>query len=183
MRLFVALDLPGEARELIAAWQARQTEPRLRPVDIEALHVTVAFLGEQPPDSISEIDEVVARAAGGVAQPLRARLEPTPIALPKREPRVIALEITSHAAEALASEVSRALVARGLLEPERRPWLPHATAFRIRNAGRDQRLPELTPLERTEAVALSFERLCLYRSDLEPEGARYTRLAEAGLPL
>ena len=40
MRLFVAFDLPAEARELIGGWQARQTEPRLRPVSAEALHVT-----------------------------------------------------------------------------------------------------------------------------------------------
>ena len=183
MRLFVALDLPGEARELIAAWQARQTEPRLRPVAPEALHVTVAFLGEQPPDSIPEIDSVIAEAADGVEEPLLGRLEPAPIALPKRGPRVVALEIVSPAAEALVAAVSGSLVGRGLYQPERRRWLPHATAFRIREAGRDLRPPELTPLETIEAVELSFERLCLYRSDLEPEGARYTRLAEAALPL
>ena len=57
-RLFVALDLPGDVREGIAAWQAAElTDPALRVVPAENLHITLVFLGwqaEKDFDSIAE---------------------------------------------------------------------------------------------------------------------------------
>ena len=45
--MFVALDLPAEARRALAGWRDGLVAGRedLRPVREEALHVTLAFLG------------------------------------------------------------------------------------------------------------------------------------------
>jgi 2'-5' RNA ligase len=45
-RLFVALDLPEQVRDRIAAWQRRAAAEGLRAVRRQALHLTLAFLGE-----------------------------------------------------------------------------------------------------------------------------------------
>ncbi len=49
-RLFVALDLPEDAREALAAWGGEVAAPdgaerRLRLIPADALHVTLCFLG------------------------------------------------------------------------------------------------------------------------------------------
>ena len=56
--MFVALDLPAKAREELASWRDELVEGRrdLRPVRVEALHVTLVFLGWQ--------DEAAADAIG-----------------------------------------------------------------------------------------------------------------------
>ena len=64
-RLFVALDLPDDLREGVAAW-AREAlvDPVLRPVAPESLHVTLAFLGQRPEEEIEAIGEVVRERVG-----------------------------------------------------------------------------------------------------------------------
>jgi exopolyphosphatase/guanosine-5'-triphosphate,3'-diphosphate pyrophosphatase len=58
-RLFVALDLPDQAREGIVAWgREALADPALRPVAPESLHITLAFLGYRPEKEIEEIAEV-----------------------------------------------------------------------------------------------------------------------------
>ncbi|MET0762375.1 MAG: 2'-5' RNA ligase family protein, partial [Thermoleophilaceae bacterium] len=48
-RMFVALDLPSEARRELSEWRDVLIDGRrdLRPVRAEALHVTLVFLGWQ----------------------------------------------------------------------------------------------------------------------------------------
>ena len=66
-RLFVALDLPAEVRERFAALVP--SRPELRPVPVEALHVTLVFIGHRPEE---EVDEIAAAFDGSV-RGLRAR--------------------------------------------------------------------------------------------------------------
>src|SRR3954451_24498328 len=63
-RLFVALDLPEETREGLVAWREEAlTDPALRPVAPESLHVTLAFLGHRPEEEVEEIAEAVRESA------------------------------------------------------------------------------------------------------------------------
>ena len=64
VRMFVALDLPEIVREDIAAWgEAELTDPALRRVPPESLHVTLAFLGNRPTDDVERIAEAMEDAA------------------------------------------------------------------------------------------------------------------------
>jgi len=64
-RLFVALDLPEELRDGIAAWgREALTDPALRPVAPESLHITLAFLGHRDEKEIEEIAAVVVESTG-----------------------------------------------------------------------------------------------------------------------
>ncbi|MGN6217756.1 MAG: 2'-5' RNA ligase family protein [Solirubrobacterales bacterium] len=59
-RLFVALDLPDRIREGIAAWgREALSDPALRPVPVESLHVTLAFLGYRPEKEVERIAAAV----------------------------------------------------------------------------------------------------------------------------
>jgi 2'-5' RNA ligase len=190
-RLFVALDLPDGVRDGLAAWQAKAlTDPALRPVRREALHVTLCFLSYHPERAI---DSVAAVVTGVAPRRVEIRLEPEPMPVPPRRPRLFAVEGTSPAASELQAELSDRLIAARLYKPEKREFWTHVTVARARSErgsrarggrGKPMRVespPGRLPGELTEPF--QAPRLALYRSFLRPSGAEYVRLAELNLTL
>lgn len=184
-RLFVALDLPESVRAGIAEWGRRELrDPALRPVREESLHVTLAFLGWKPEKASDELGEIV-RAAAGRAPRMRLA---EPVQRPERgRARLFALPVDSDTAVALQAGLERELVAARLYEPEKRPFWPHVTVARVRREERGSRRPapiEKPPGALPKGLLQPFDgvRLTLYRSELQPQGARYTPLAQVELP-
>lgn len=185
VRLFVALDLPGELREGVAAWGGEAlADPALRPVAPEFLHVTLAFLGSRPEEEIEPIAAVVRENAGPA--PWVELLDP--VARPPRgRARIYALPALSPGAEALQAGIGQGLAEAGFHKPEKRPFWPHVTVARVRPEGRGSRRPAVVskpPGKLTEGLseAQICRRLTLYRSELQPTGARYVPLAQVQLP-
>jgi RNA 2',3'-cyclic 3'-phosphodiesterase len=184
VRLFVALDLPETVRDGLESWGARElVDPALRPVPAENLHVTLAFLGQRAPEDA----ERAAAAVEGLA-PAAPRIELLgPVARPERgRARVLAVPVASSAAERLQSELSETLISERLYEPEKRPFWPHVTVARVRAEGRGSRRPMAVKKSAGELPAAVRQpcfcrRLTLYRSELQPSGARYVPLAQVKL--
>ncbi len=180
-RMFVALDLPPEARSALAAWRDELVEGRrdLRPVRTEALHVTLVFLGWQDEKAAEAIASAAFEACSGLPA---ARLKAGGIRpLPPRDPRLFALDLEDEdgRAGAVQSAISRALEAGRWYRPEKRPFWPHLTLARVKR--RERRVPPLPDAPAPPAEAFSAGRLTLYRSTLRPQGAIYDPLAEAAL--
>jgi 2'-5' RNA ligase len=183
-RLFVALDLAEAVRDEIAAWgKAELSDPALRPVPRDSLHVTLAFLGYMPERDIERLGEIVVDL-GAPAPPLRLG---DPLAKPSpARPRLFALPADSPDTVVLRKSLEEKLVAERLYEPEGRPFWPHVTVARVKPEGRGSKRPQ--PVERQPgglpANLLSpvrGVRLTLYRSELQPRGAHYTPLAQVEL--
>lgn len=184
-RLFVALDLPDTLRDGIVGWgEEALADPALRPVPPQSLHVTLAFLGYRPEKEIEEVAEVV-RESVGPAPWVELR---DPVQRPPRgRARLYALPVISPGTEALQAVVEQGLSARGLYEPEKRPFWPHVTVARVRPEARGSRRPavasevpgEIPPELIEPRIAI---RMALYRSELQPSGARYVPLAQFELP-
>jgi 2'-5' RNA ligase len=180
MRLFVALDAPAGVLERVRRWQQAQgRERRLRPVALEALHVTLAFLGHRPRPVAETVGRLVAEVDPG---PVEGRLLSDPVPVPRRRPKLLALAVESPAAVALQAELGRRLRALGLYEPERRPYWPHLTVFRLRGRRGRGGPPRVRAFDEGDGQAFGFRRIALYRSDLRPEGASYSLLAANDLP-
>lgn len=192
-RLFVALDLPGEVRDGLVAWQAAECgDPALRPVAAEALHVTLCFLGYHPERAI---DEIAGLVTGITARAVPMRFEPEPVGIKGRRPGLYAVSAPSEAAEALHAELSAELARRRFYKPEKRPFWPHVTVARVRperspkggsrrrHRGRPRRVAS-PPGQLPERLERPFDavRVALYRSNLRPQGAEYERLAALELP-
>jgi RNA 2',3'-cyclic 3'-phosphodiesterase len=177
-RLFVALELPASARDILSRWRAAAVRENsaLRPVPVEHLHATLCFLGSRPASQIEEI----AAACGVVAgEPV---IEPhlgEPVWLPARRPRVLAvrLEDGSGALSRVQAALSAALVSGGWYAPESRPFLGHVTVARI---AKDARMKP-SRLEPPPAVEVHCSRVALYRSRLGSGGARYEPLSTVEL--
>jgi RNA 2',3'-cyclic 3'-phosphodiesterase len=184
-RLFVALDLPGETRRGLLEWgREALSDPALRPVAEDSLHVTLAFLGYRPVEEIEEIATAVRESAGPA--PWIELLDPVQKP-PRGRARLYALPVLSPGAEVLQEGVERRLVEGGFYEPEKRPFWPHVTVARVRPEARGSRRPAVVekapgalPPELSEPQ--TAVRLALYLSELQPEGARYVPLAQVELP-
>lgn len=178
-RLFVALELPGAARVALERWRSAsvQATPDLRFVASEALHVTLCFLGWQQTREIDAIAEACGAAIEG-----HARLELAlgqAVWLPERRPRVLAVLLKDPSAvlARLQASLSEALSGGGWYEPETRPFLAHVTVARLARGGRVQRADLPVP----PARAFTATEVTLFRSRLEPGGARYEALRTVSL--
>jgi len=187
-RLFAALDLPDDVRGRLEAWGARElTDPALRPVRAESLHMTVCFLGWTPPERVEEAQAVIQAIE---PRQVKIRLLPVPVAKPPRRPSLFAIEAEASEATTLAEEVASRYRKLGLAEEEKRPFWPHVTVARVRSekgrARPRRRRPlqvERPPEPLPEVLGGEFEavRLCLYRSMMRRDGSQYVPLCNLNL--
>lgn len=183
-RLFIALDLPDPLREGLVAWGKRELrDPALRPVAPESLHITLAFLGYLPEKEIGRLAKIVADLRGAAPSIELA----DPVAKPGlRQARIFALPANSPGAVSLQGELEQSLVAARLYEPEKRAFWPHLTVARVKPAGRGARRPatvQRPPGQLPAALLRPVDavRVRLYRSELNPKGARYASLTQVEL--
>ncbi len=164
LRLFLALPLPDEAVERLAAWQ-REAFGGVRDVRVvapENLHVTLAFLGGRPASDVPAIVRELRAMAREAERPVLA-------ASHYRETRSVGMVVFDDdggRAGRLAEGLAAQLEALGVYERERRPWLAHVTVLRFR------RPPRLRP-DPPDLGAVSPSEAALYHSVLRRTGAQY----------
>jgi RNA 2',3'-cyclic 3'-phosphodiesterase len=183
-RLFVALDLPVALRDGIVAWGKRELrDPALRTVPAESLHITLAFLGYLPEREIERLRGIV---AGLKAAAPTIRLG-EPVAKPSlRRARLFALPAESPGTAALQAELEPRLIEERLYKAEKHAFWPHVTVARVKSARRGSKRPGMVEsppgaLPRALLEPVRCVRVTLYRSELNPQGARYTPLAQVEL--
>ncbi len=179
IRSFIAIDLPQETREKLAAIQEqlKQSRAGVRWVKPASIHLTLKFLGDILP---AQVDEIAA------AVELLVRDEP-PITLcagglggfpSPRKPRVIWVGLRGEV-ERLANiqaGLEKALESLGFTR-EGRGFRPHLTIGRVKDRHRLQPLIEaMSTLELPEFNSFDADEIILYKSDLRPTGAIYTKL-------
>lgn len=181
VRAFFAVPFPepvrAALRELTAVLRTRPRGDAVRWVRPENVHLTLRFLGNVPTQEVPSLEEA-ARAALADAPAFAVKLGPPhPFPSPRR-PRVVALDALPEEPLALLAERLEAAVTGLGLAPEPRRFRAHVTLGRLRG----RRLPALDgPLP--EAGELPVAEVVLYRSDPQPDGARYARLATLPLGL
>lgn len=184
--MFVAVDLPDMARGDISEWSERElTDPALRRVPPESLHITLAFLGNRPLADVERIERAIEEVS---EVPLFLQLG-SPVGRPSRgRPRVIALPVSyPPPIAARQAELAEILAFEGIFKPDERPFWPHVTVARVRAEGRGSRRPARleVPSGPSPTARIGFfngVRISLYRSDPQPSGSQYVPLAQIQLP-
>ena len=188
LRAFIAVEIPSGIHQAIEV----QTTPirtalntlLVRWVPSENIHLTLKFLGDVSPANVELLEQMLSvevcqhRAFeigfGGLGA----------FPSPKR-PRVIWIGIQAPAGlEALQHGIEAATATLGYPDEER-PFSPHLTIGRVKqnvSSGDMQKIR--TALEKTEVGMLGRTKVSavhLFKSDLKPTGAVYTRLFSAPL--
>lgn len=174
----MALELPQRALDELVRWQLSVLSGRasLRPIEREALHVTLCFLGELPSEALPALVATCGRLARSSARGLALGHG---VWLPRRRPRVLAAALEDDDGELheLQARLSGSLIAANLLKPESRPFFPHVSVARVRSGDRVRP----APLEAPMPVEFAGEQITLFRSHLSGGPARYESLLRVPL--
>jgi 2'-5' RNA ligase len=174
MRLFTALDVPGEIAARLRAFVDRlRSTAKLTWSPMENLHVTTKFIGEWPEPRLDEIIEALAAVPppGPVEIGVRGvGWFPNP-----QNPRVFWAGVESAPAlQALARDTEQA-VARLGVPVEDREFHPHLTLARRRDTAPMERLRSVLALVNPPDFGV-FRPTSFYL--YQSAGGRYTRLNE-----
>ena len=180
IRSFLAFELPLEIKNTVArvSGELRQSTLKARWVKVDNIHLTVVFMGNIETGDIPAI----ARGVQGVCQafgPFDLSLKGIDCFPNRRNPRVLwlgldgDLEPMSDFRDALQEH----LTGFGIKE-EKRKFKPHLTLARFRKPRRmDSKEDQLlSKYEHLSSSVYSLKELILFKSDLKPTGAVYTKM-------
>lgn len=179
MRLFFAVDLPTSLKSALAGVRQRDASGDYRWVDPEGMHITLAFLGEQPAARLDALRSVAENAATRV-RPSSLRLgEPHVFGRP-REPRVLQIQVGGDldTLRLLHERLESGLRAAGF-SVEDRDYAPHITLARRRQRARGGPPAGWPP--RVPAGTIPLDRIVLFESRLSPRGATYAAVFQVAL--
>jgi 2'-5' RNA ligase len=184
IRTFIALDLPAGVHRALAALQQewQQTAAMVSWIKPENVHLTLKFLGNIATEQVAEIQLILQEIAAAHS---RFHLQPEGCgAFPSlKQMRVVwvGLQGGIETLLSLQKAVEEALVPLGFA-PEDRPFRAHLTLGRVKGRRHLQLLQEaILRRQGFQAEAFDVPDVVLYKSELRPEGARYTALFRAPL--
>jgi 2'-5' RNA ligase len=184
IRTFVAIPAPVTLQHAVEEVHAacQRLPVRWRWVQPSHLHVTLQFLGDVPGESVASLAQALDQA---VSEPQAFTLRACALGCfpqPSR-PRVLwmGLNDPEQALSRLFQRLATALAERGF-SPEAHSFRPHLTLARIRQVPRGDQFSALLRIYDTHCFGtFPVDALCLFRSQLRPEGAQYTLLHTAPL--
>ena len=174
MRAFVAIDLPDPVRSVLEDLQ--EALPLGRPVDPDQMHLTLAFLGEQP----DALVEAAHHALAGIRFPAFEMQLSGLGTFGQREPTVLWAGLRDPGpVKALHDRILPALHGAGIVL-ERRRFRPHVTIARFERTAQPEHERLARYLGRWETFpSPPFEvaDFALWRSTLLKSGAIHEELA------
>jgi RNA 2',3'-cyclic 3'-phosphodiesterase len=175
VRLFFAVELPPEVQASLGRLKPTDENRDYRWVDPALLHVTLAFLGEQPEARLAALEEAGAAAAHASTSG-RLRLGTTGHFGSARAPRVLWVDLAGDLAllTNLEQHLVHELKAREFPTDER-PFRAHITLARRRETAYGGPPPGWPP--KVEHASFPIDQLTLMHSRLSPRGPTYTPVA------
>ena len=173
MRAFVGIPVPEPW--IAPLVRAQSALPGGRAVDADDLHVTLAFLDDQPEERLEGLHE------GLEGRPLPgATLRPAAFAPFGDGPRLVALDLAPDPGLAGLRDAVRAAARSAGIELARERFRPHVTLKRASRSARFDmaRLPDrLAALSSPQMPPMPASTVVLWSSTLTPDGPIYEALA------
>jgi len=184
-RLFCAIELPDSVRKLALQHIARLKEalPRAKASwgrDTN-LHLTLKFLGEIPRSSVADLSKAASLAVAGL-QPFPIQLEECGTFPDRGQPRVLWIGVTDVSGKLLElhARLEEAAAQKGFAR-ESRPFHPHLTIARLRQAESARELALAHKQLDFEPVSIVVSELLVIRSELSSAGSKYTVISRHDL--
>ena len=177
MRLFIAVELPEAVREMLRGGLGplRRDQPPARWVRPEGIHITLKFLGEQPPELVESLDGVVPAALAAFA-PVTVKLGGGGFFPHDRRPRVAWVGGDAGTLGEWAAAVEEAAAGLGVPR-EARPFSLHLTLARLERPWGAQAVEHFrVAVGKWCFPEFVAREAVLFQSELKPSGAVYTPL-------
>jgi 2'-5' RNA ligase len=177
MRLFVALAVSDEIRQGISSFirELSITEPQVRWINPQNLHITLKFIGRVATDNLSAIADALVKVR--VAQPVQIDFRGLGFFPNARRPSVawIGTELSPNL-PALAAAINTELATVGIPREEK-AFVPHLTIARFKEARLSAGLlTKIESLQDRGFGTLTATEFHLVESNLKGTGAEYTTL-------
>jgi 2'-5' RNA ligase len=184
IRTFIAVELPEKIIYTIGKVQEKlkSHEVNIRWVRTENIHLTLKFLGNIQETDTEKIARVISESVKGY-DPILLAVKGIGVFPGIKRPRVIWLGISKQLD--LLTELQKTLDERLQtigFPKEKRPFKGHLTLGRIKSKIDAKKLHDvLKEFTQFESEHFFADRIILYKSELKPKGAVYTKLTEAYL--
>ena len=175
MRLFVAIEIPKEIRDALAAFlkDLRGIAPQAKWVRVENLHVTLKFLGDTEAPKVKAIESTLGSIHN--AQPVTLEFRGLGFFPNDERPRVFwaGMEASTNL-KALAEDIDHGLHRMGF-PLEDRAFTPHLTLARFNPPGLPPKLGSAVSDHASRSFgSLTAREFHLIESKLKSTGAEYT---------
>jgi RNA 2',3'-cyclic 3'-phosphodiesterase len=180
IRCFIAIKIPDfDPLRRVLKELAQMGRP-LKAVDPSNLHVTLKFLGDTDLDLIGEIGSLVEQVAQP-RQPCVVKVAGLGVFPHLERPNVVWAGLAgAEALTEIAADLETGLEEFGFAR-ENRPFVPHLTLARVKARPPEALRPLLSRHAKTDFGIATIDQIELIRSELGPEGSKYTVLASARL--
>jgi len=180
IRSFLAFELPEEIKGIISAvsGELKKSSLNIRWVKVSNIHLTVIFMGTISSLVLEQMTRPISEVCLDYG-PFNIAIKGMGVFSSRRNPRVLwigldgDMERLAHFRDTLQNSLSPF----GIKE-EKRPYNPHLTLGRFRKGQRpDAHLDELLmEYDHLTSQVCPLRELILFKSDLKPDGAIYTKL-------
>jgi 2'-5' RNA ligase len=186
IRAFIAVDLPVEVQvcldHIMENLKQEMGQVPVRWVASQNIHLTLKFLGDVSINNLEVLQEALQMEAS-TQKPMVLSIGGVG-AFPKaRSPRVIWVGVEAPPELELLQRGVDAHTTRIGYTPDRRPFSPHLTLGRVSRNATPQDVRTIGDVLTKQKVGFlgvaRIHAVHLYRSDLRPDGAVYTRLFSA----
>ncbi|MEW6615623.1 MAG: RNA 2',3'-cyclic phosphodiesterase [Thermodesulfobacteriota bacterium] len=179
IRSFLAIELPKEIISRLSEIQniLKSSEPHVKWVRPESIHLTLKFFGNIEEKTVDDISQVLKKVTAKISA-FVINVKDIGVFPNMSRPRVIwvGVESSGRTLDVLHKETEDSLKKIGF-EPEGREFSAHLTLGRIKSLKNKTKLAEqIEKLKGCEAGSFRVENLFLFKSDLRPTGAVYTKL-------
>ncbi len=182
-RIFIALNIPDELRQILADFKNKWPELPCRWVKPENLHVTLAFLGNTGEKELEKVESAVEKTAKNY-QEFLLPLEKISYGPPGRKPPSLIWIEGKRKKEiiTLKKDLDEALNEVSSYKPEKRKYIPHITLGRIKKFKWRALNPEQRPQVKAEIDhTFTIKSIDVMESVLKRSGAEYTLIKSCKL--
>ena len=189
LRAFIAIELPVELQKAISRstgqLQKSAGKSGVRWVLVENIHLTLKFLGEVSPSQVDLLQQMLTIEAHQYSR-FQISIRQLGAFPNSRRPRVIWLGVDAPPELASLQRGIELAAAKLGYPPEEHAFSPHLTLGRVReNASATEVTGLCAALESIKIDTLGMaqvDAIHLFKSDLLPNGAIYSKLFSANLP-
>ena len=168
MRLFVAINIPESVKDQLLGWRVALRGARW--VEPDQMHLTLAFLGEQPNDVYREVCDSLEDLEFA---PFELRFQSVNYFGSKKAPRALWADVySSPELMTLQKKVSKHCRALGI-KIESRRFRPHLTLARLNSTSFVDLARSLEALYLAQTDPFWIDSFQLFSSKLHPNGAVY----------